>query len=108
LRSRLELQVPEADGVLARYVPTQRYNRATMRLISASRGKRWIGLAVDLQFSRDSTFACPWMATALGRRGWPHFPAACFLPCHRSRREICLDADNPVRGRPGRQLGDGS
>jgi hypothetical protein len=38
--------------------PARRFNRATMRLISpASRGKRLIDLAVDLQFSRDSTFA---------------------------------------------------
>jgi AraC-like DNA-binding protein/mannose-6-phosphate isomerase-like protein (cupin superfamily) len=47
----------EADGGLARYVQEQRLNRAMTLLISpASRGKRLIDLAVDLQFSSDSTF----------------------------------------------------
>lgn len=47
----------EADGGLARYVQEQRLNRALMLLISpASQDKRLIDLAVDLQFSSDSTF----------------------------------------------------
>jgi AraC-like DNA-binding protein len=47
----------EADGGLAHYVQEQRLNRALMLLISpASRDKRLIDLAVDLQFSSDSTF----------------------------------------------------
>lgn len=47
----------EVDGGLARYVQEQRLNRALTLLISpASRGKRLIDLAVDLQFSSDSTF----------------------------------------------------
>jgi AraC-like DNA-binding protein len=56
--SRASLYRPfEADGGLARYVQEQRLNRALMLLISpVSRGKRLIDLAVDLQFSSDSTF----------------------------------------------------
>jgi AraC-like DNA-binding protein len=47
----------EAEGGLARYVQEQRLNRALRLLISpASRGKRLINLAVELQFSSDSTF----------------------------------------------------
>lgn len=47
----------EVDGGLARYVQEQRLNRALTLLISpASRDKRLIDLAVDLQFSSDSTF----------------------------------------------------
>lgn len=47
----------EDDGGLARYVQEQRLNRALMLLISpASRDRRLIDLAVDLQFSSDSTF----------------------------------------------------
>jgi AraC-like DNA-binding protein len=47
----------EADDGLARYVQEQRLNRALMLLISpASQDKRLIDLAVDLQFSSDSTF----------------------------------------------------
>jgi AraC-like DNA-binding protein len=47
----------EADGGLARYVQEQRLNRALILLVaSASRDKRLIDLAVDLQFSSDSTF----------------------------------------------------
>ena len=47
----------EVDGGLARYVQEQRLNRALTLLVSpASRGKRLIDLAVDLQFSSDSTF----------------------------------------------------
>ena len=45
------------EGGLARYVQDQRLNRALRLLISPdSRGKRLIELAVDLQFSGDSTF----------------------------------------------------
>jgi AraC-like DNA-binding protein len=47
----------EADGGLARYVQEQRLNRALILLVApASRDKRLIDLAVDLQFSSDSTF----------------------------------------------------
>jgi AraC-like DNA-binding protein/mannose-6-phosphate isomerase-like protein (cupin superfamily) len=47
----------EDDGGLAHYVQEQRLNRALMLLISpASQDKRLIDLAVDLQFSSDSTF----------------------------------------------------
>ena len=47
----------DADGGLTRYVQEQRLNRALMLLISpASQGRRLIDLAVDLQFSSDSTF----------------------------------------------------
>ena len=47
----------EGDGGLARYVQEQRLNRALTLLVSpASRNKRLIDLAVDLQFSSDSTF----------------------------------------------------
>jgi AraC-like DNA-binding protein len=47
----------EADGGLARYVQEQRLNLALMLLIApTSRGKRLIDLAVNLQFSSDSTF----------------------------------------------------
>ena len=47
----------EADGGLARYVQEQRLNRALSLLISPlGRGKRLIDLAVQLQFSSDSTF----------------------------------------------------
>ncbi|NVO12425.1 MAG: helix-turn-helix domain-containing protein [Rhodoplanes sp.] len=47
----------EADGGLTRYVQEQRLNRA-LRLLAApaARHKRLIDLAVDLQFSSDSTF----------------------------------------------------
>lgn len=46
-----------ADGGLARYVQDQRLNRALRLLISpGTRSKRLIELAVDLQFSGDSTF----------------------------------------------------
>jgi AraC-like DNA-binding protein len=45
------------DGGLARYVQERRLNRALRLLASpASRGKRLIDLAIDLQFSSDSTF----------------------------------------------------
>ncbi len=47
----------EADGGFAHYVQEQRLNRGLMLLISpAARDKRLIDLAVDLQFSSDSTF----------------------------------------------------
>jgi len=47
----------EADGGLARYVQDQRLNRALRLLISPEvRSKRLIDLAVELQFSGDSTF----------------------------------------------------
>ena len=47
----------EADGGLARYVQEQRLNRALIWLIApASQGKRLIDIALDLQFSSDSTF----------------------------------------------------
>lgn len=47
----------EADGGPARYVQGQRLNRALTLLVSpASRDRRLIDLAVDLQFSSDSTF----------------------------------------------------
>jgi AraC-like DNA-binding protein len=47
----------EDDGGLARYVQEQRLNRALKHLASPlSRGKSLINLAVDLQFSSDSTF----------------------------------------------------
>ncbi len=47
----------EADGGLVRYVQEQRLNRALMLLISpASQSRRLIDLAIDLQFSSDSTF----------------------------------------------------
>lgn len=47
----------EADGGLAHYVQDQRLNRALLLLISpAARSKRLIDLAVELQFSGDSTF----------------------------------------------------
>lgn len=47
----------EADGGLARYVQDRRLNRALRLLITpGARGKRLIELAVDLQFSGDSTF----------------------------------------------------
>jgi AraC-like DNA-binding protein len=47
----------EADGGLAHYVQEQRLNRALMLLISpAAQSGRLIDLAVDLQFSSDSTF----------------------------------------------------
>lgn len=45
------------DGGLARYVQDQRLNRALRLLVSpGARGKRLIDLAVELQFSGDSTF----------------------------------------------------
>lgn len=45
------------DGGLARYVQDQRLNRALRLLIAPdTRGNRLIDLAVDLQFSGDSTF----------------------------------------------------
>ncbi|PZA13937.1 AraC family transcriptional regulator [Rhodopseudomonas palustris] len=45
------------DGGLARYVQDQRLNRALRLLITpGARGQRLIDLAVDLQFSGDSTF----------------------------------------------------
>ncbi|HEY8336621.1 MAG TPA: helix-turn-helix domain-containing protein [Tardiphaga sp.] len=45
------------DGGLARYVQDQRLNRALRLLIApGTRGNRLIDLAVDLQFSGDSTF----------------------------------------------------
>jgi len=91
-RPGLEEQVHNADGVPARDVPVQRYNRAAMLLIAwASRGKHLINPVRRFPRVEGADFA-----------------AACFLPCHRTRRRICLDADNPVRGRPGRQLGGGS
>jgi AraC-like DNA-binding protein len=47
----------EADGGLARYVQEQRLNRALKQLVSPlAQSKRLIDLAVDLQFSGDSTF----------------------------------------------------
>jgi AraC-like DNA-binding protein len=47
----------EAEGGLARYVQEQRLNRALRLLISPlARGNRLIDLAVQLQFSSDSTF----------------------------------------------------
>jgi AraC-like DNA-binding protein len=47
----------EADGGLAHYMQEQRLNRALMLLVSPdSQGRRLIDLAVDLQFSSDSTF----------------------------------------------------
>ena len=47
----------EADGGLARYVQDRRLNRALRLLITpGARSKRLIELAVDLQFSGDSTF----------------------------------------------------
>jgi len=47
----------EADGGFAHYVQEQRLNRALMLLIApATQGRRLIDLAVDLQFSSDSTF----------------------------------------------------
>jgi AraC-like DNA-binding protein len=47
----------EADGGLARYVQEQRLNRALILLIApAARGKRLVDMALDLQFSSDSTF----------------------------------------------------
>jgi AraC-like DNA-binding protein len=47
----------EADGGLAHYVQEQRLNRAMMLLVSpAARDQRLIDLALDLQFSSDSTF----------------------------------------------------
>lgn len=47
----------EAEGGLAHYMQEQRLNRALTLLVGpASRGKRLIDLAVDLQFSSDSTF----------------------------------------------------
>lgn len=47
----------ESDGGLAHYVQDQRLNRALLLLISpAARSKRLIDLAVELQFSGDSTF----------------------------------------------------
>ncbi|MGO4712208.1 helix-turn-helix domain-containing protein [Bradyrhizobium sp. 2TAF24] len=47
----------EADGGLAHYIQEQRLNRALMLLIApAAQGRRLIDLAVDLQFSSDSTF----------------------------------------------------
>ena len=47
----------EGDGGLARYVQEQRLNRALMLLISPeAQGMRLIDLAMDLQFSSDSTF----------------------------------------------------
>lgn len=47
----------EAEGGLARYVQEQRLNRALRLLVApALRHKRLIDLAVDLQFSSDSTF----------------------------------------------------
>lgn len=46
----------QAEGGLARYVQEQSLNRALTLLISpASQGKRLIDLALDLQFSSDST-----------------------------------------------------
>ncbi len=47
----------EADGGLARYVQDRRLNRALRLLVApGARSKRLIELAVDLQFSGDSTF----------------------------------------------------
>jgi AraC-like DNA-binding protein len=47
----------EADGGFTYYVQEQRLNRALMLLIApAARRKRLIDLAVELQFSSDSTF----------------------------------------------------
>ncbi|WP_245322073.1 helix-turn-helix transcriptional regulator [Bradyrhizobium sp. LTSPM299] len=47
----------EADGGLARYIQEQRLDRALRLLVSpSSRGNRLIDLALDLQFSSDSSF----------------------------------------------------
>src|SRR5262249_59167918 len=47
----------EADGGLARYVQEQRLNRALIWLIAPeANGKRLVDIALDLQFSSDSTF----------------------------------------------------
>lgn len=47
----------EADGGFAHYVQEQRLNRALMLLVApATQGKRLIDLAIELQFSSDSTF----------------------------------------------------
>ncbi|KJC47125.1 AraC family transcriptional regulator [Bradyrhizobium sp. LTSP885] len=47
----------EADGGLARYIQEQRLNRALRLLVSPrSRSNRLIDLALDLQFSSDSSF----------------------------------------------------